>query len=59
MSGECDLCGVSDYECKCYLYEMDKRIDFLAGELERLTYVVKEISEYIVAEELDRLTKDK
>jgi hypothetical protein len=44
---ECDTCGLEDPECHCYLYELSERVDRLEEELDKLTHVVKAMSEYI------------
>ncbi len=47
MSNECDKCGLEDSECHCFLRELEERVVFLEANLEQLTDIVKEISDYI------------
>ena len=47
MSNECDRCGLDNYECTCYMTELEDRIDFLEEEVDKLTTIVKKIHDYI------------
>lgn len=44
---DCDLCGQSDAECHCYIRELEERIEILEDELDKLTFVVEKISDWI------------
>lgn len=44
---ECDRCGLEDPECHCYLYEIADRVERLEEELDKLTNVVKAMSDHI------------
>lgn len=48
MSNDCGMCGLDLFECQCFVYELAKRVDFLASELDKLTEVVNKIHEYIM-----------
>lgn len=45
---ECDKCGLEDPECHCYLYEVEERVSRLEEELDKLTDVVKAISDKFI-----------
>lgn len=47
MSSECDRCGLEDPECHCYLHEVAQRVERLEEELDKLTDVVKAISDHV------------
>lgn len=44
---ECDTCGLDDSECYCELYNLSERVDTLEEELDKLTNVIKAMSDYI------------
>ncbi len=48
MSNDCDICGLSDTDCTCYVLELEERISFLEEEMDKLTTIVKKIHDYIV-----------
>jgi len=48
MDNKCDKCGLDDIECKCYVYELEERIEGLEQGLDALTEVVKHMSEHIM-----------
>ena len=43
----CDKCGLDDPDCQCWLSELDERVIRLEEELDKLTDVVKAISDCI------------
>ncbi len=48
MSNDCDSCGLDLItECSCYSQELEERIARLEEEFDKLTMVVKKISDYI------------
>lgn len=47
MSAECNKCGLDDIECKCYVYELEERIQMVEERLNALTEIVKHTSQYI------------
>lgn len=47
MGSECDRCGLEDPDCQCRLSEIVYRVDWLEEELDKLTNVVKAISDHI------------
>lgn len=59
---ECDKCGLEDPFCKCYEYDLEKRITFLEEELDKLTMIVLKISNHIdsqieIEEEMKKFTQ--
>ncbi len=44
---DCDTCGQEGAECHCYLHEIVERVSKLEEELDKLTNIVKFISEYL------------
>lgn len=47
MKSYCDKCGLEYDECDCLTSEMEKRIVILEQELDKLIYIVQNISNYI------------
>lgn len=50
---ECDLCGLEDSDCHCYINELEERIEILEDGLDALTNVVNAIHEYLTKEKDD------
>lgn len=48
---DCDLCGLDDSECRCYVNELADRIEALEEGLDALTKIVEAIHQYIMKEE--------
>lgn len=51
MSDNCDKCGLDDSDCMCYIFKLEDRIETLEEELDKLTQVVKKMSDYVRLED--------
>lgn len=47
MVHDCDMCGLNFSDCTCDITDLEKRVAFLEEELESLTDIVYEMSEFI------------
>lgn len=47
----CDTCGLDDIECRCYIHELEERIEFLEAGVHQLTLIVEAISDYLKEKE--------
>lgn len=52
---ECDRCGLEDPDCHCYLHEVAQRVERLEEELDKLTDVVKAISDHVRGKDVGRM----
>lgn len=46
---DCDKCGLEDNDCRCYIRDLEKRIEFLEEELDKLTFIVEKIHETLLS----------
>lgn len=53
---ECDKCGLSDTDCKCYMYELEQRISKLEKALIDLVIAVYKLNEYVKEKKDDKET---
>lgn len=48
MSDKCEHCGIDEGEFARYIYAVEERVTNLEEELDKYTFVLKEISDYIL-----------